>query len=131
MLNKFQLIGFVGFDPKVTVKDGRTSVFFTLATTERWKKDGEEKEKTDWHPITIYGKLAESIAEKHWVSKGSFLFLEGRIRQHSSKNEDGSFVNSTSFVVDQLRKLRKDEGSDSFSNGSDSSSDVSDDDIPF
>ncbi len=89
-LNKVQLIGRLGNDPKITAKDGQDKrmASFNLATNEDYNDtEGNKKEKTEWHKIVAFGKIAE-ICEK-FLEKGSEIYLEGRnnTRQYSKEGQ--------------------------------------------
>ena len=76
-LNKVILIGRLGKDPEVRYTQGGTPVAsFSVATSEKWKDNsGNPQEKTEWHKIVIWSKLAE--VAKRFLSKGSLVYLEG------------------------------------------------------
>jgi len=78
-LNRVSLIGNVGKDPEVRfLPSGDPVASFSLATSESWKdKSGEKQEKTEWHRIEVFGKLAEIVQQ--YVTKGSKLFVEGTL----------------------------------------------------
>jgi single-strand DNA-binding protein len=87
--NKIDLIGFVGRDPEVARKaDGQTlSAWFSVATTDRWTDGaGEKKERTQWHRVVFWDRLAETIAK--YVRQGSLLEVEGSL-QSSTYEKDG------------------------------------------
>ena len=76
MLNKVQLIGFLGADPEVRyTNDSEAIARVNIATSESWKKDGEKHEKTEWHRVVFFGKLAEIVGE--YLKKGSLVFVDG------------------------------------------------------
>ena len=79
-LNKIQLIGNLGRDPETkTTANGRPFCRFSVATTERWKDQaGQQQEKTEWHNIVVWGKLAE-ICGQH-IRKGSRCYIEGQMK---------------------------------------------------
>ena len=87
-LNKVMLIGHVGKDPEVRFTGSGTPVAsFSLATNESWKDaEGNQQERTDWHNIIAWKKLAEICGE--WLKKGSKVYIEGRIqtRDYDDKN---------------------------------------------
>lgn len=85
MVNKAILIGNVGKDPEVKEFNGNKLAKFSLATTKKWKKDGEPQEKTQWHNIQAWRGLAEVIEK--YVKKGMKLYIEGEIeyREHDGK----------------------------------------------
>ena len=97
-MNKLQLIGNLGKDPeKIPTKTGTTMVKLCVATTERGytKKDGTKvDDRTDWHNITVFGKLAE-ICDKY-LHKGSKIYIEGSLHYQQVKQEDGSVRTYTS-----------------------------------
>lgn len=91
MLNKAQVIGNLGADPRVaTAKNGSTIASFTVATTERGyttSSGAQVPERTEWHNVVCFGKLAE-IASKY-LRKGSKVFIEGKMRTRSYQGKDG------------------------------------------
>ena len=105
MLNKVQLIGFLGGDPDLRYTTGENQkavIKFSLATSESWKKDGEKQEKTEWHNIVIYGKLAEVASD--YLKKGSLVYLEGAIKTRSWE-KDGVTHYIAEIVVDSMKML--------------------------
>lgn len=106
-MNKVQLIGNLGKDPeKIPTKIGTTMVKLCVATTDRGytKKDGTKVEdRTDWHNITVFGKLAE-ICEKY-LRKGSKIYIEGSLHYQQVKQEDGSVKTYTSIDADNIEML--------------------------
>lgn len=106
-MNKLQLIGNLGKDPeKIPTKTGTTMVKLCVATTERGytKKDGTKvDDRTDWHNITVFGKLAE-ICEKY-LHKGSKIYIEGSLHYQQVKQEDGSTKTYTSIDADNIEML--------------------------
>lgn len=91
-LNQASLIGNVGKDPELRYTGGGTAVCnVSLATNESYKdKDGELVEKTAWHRVTAWGRLAEIIGEH--VEKGSRLFIQGRLTYGQYEDEDGKTI---------------------------------------
>jgi single-strand DNA-binding protein len=87
-LNKIMLIGNLGKDPEVKYTQAGTPIAtFSLATNESWKdQDGNAQERTEWHNIVAWGKLAEICGE--WLKKGKKVYIEGRIqtRSYDDKN---------------------------------------------
>ncbi len=103
MLNKVQLMGFLGADPDIRyTTDQKPIAKFSLATSESWKKDGEKQEKTEWHNIVMYGKLAEIAGD--YLKKGSLVHLEGAIKTRSW-DKDGETRYITEIVADSLKML--------------------------
>ena len=104
-VNKVILIGNIGKDPDVKVTaSGGTIVNLTLATSESWKdkQTGESQEKTEWHRIVIFGKLAEIAAQ--YVTKGSKLFIEGSL-QTRSYDKNGVTMYTTEIVANSMQML--------------------------
>jgi single-strand DNA-binding protein len=107
--NRVVLIGNVGKDPDVRyTASGIPVATFSLATSEIWKdKDGNQQERTDWHNIVAWRKLAEIIQEI--VKKGSRVLVEGKIQNRSfEKNGERRFI--TEIVADNILLLDSREG---------------------
>ena len=87
-LNKVMLIGNVGNDPDVrTTSSGKSIANMSLATTRKWKDgSGEQREKTEWHRLTVWGKLVDVV--ERYVKKGDRLYVEGRL-EYSESESDG------------------------------------------
>ncbi len=90
MINKVILIGNLGADPEIRYTQGGTPVAnFRIATTETWRnKEGGKEEHTEWHKIVAWRKLGEICGE--YLSKGSKVYLEGRIRTRKWQDRDGN-----------------------------------------
>jgi single-strand DNA-binding protein len=134
-VNKVILLGNVGKDPEIRSTGGGTMVAtFGLATTERAKDaQGNWQDKTEWHNIVAYGKVAEIIRD--YVKKGHKIFIEGRLttRNWDDKEHAGRKVYRTEIIVNDLSLLtgRDDAGgSGGYSRGSTSSSSASFDQRP-
>lgn len=100
-LNKLCLIGYVGQDPEVRyTADKQPVAVFSVATSESWKdKDtGETKERTQWHRIVTYNRLAETVATH--VKKGTQIYLEGRLQTRRWQDSLGAERQSTEVVID-------------------------------
>lgn len=150
-VNKVFLLGNVGKDPEIRSTGGGTMVAsFGLATSERYKdQQGNFQDRTEWHNIVAYARLAEIIRD--YVKKGSKLFIEGRIttRNWDDKEHAGRKVYRTEIIVSDLSLLSgRDEGSPGSNRSSGSTAgfdqrqpvgqddvaqqaEISDDDIPF
>jgi len=103
-MNKALLIGNLGSDPEVRETNGGTAVAnFTVATTEVRRKDGEREEHTEWHRVVAFGRLAEICGE--YLSKGSKVFIEGRIQTRKWEDKDGGARYTTEIVVNQMEML--------------------------
>lgn len=104
-VNKVILIGNLGKDPETRyMPDGNAVANFSIATTERWKdKNGDKQEKTEWHNIVAYRKLAEICGE--YLGKGSPVYIEGRIqtRKWQDKNNNDRYI--TEIVADRMQML--------------------------
>lgn len=110
-LNKVILIGNVGKDPEVKyMTNGDAVVNIGIATTETWKdKDGQRQERTHWHNVTAYRKLAEIIGE--YVKKGTNIYLEGKIEYQKYKDKEGVEKTSTNIIANDILMLSsKDSG---------------------
>ncbi|MDG2330063.1 MAG: single-stranded DNA-binding protein [Flavobacteriales bacterium] len=105
-VNKVILIGNLGKDPEVRYLEGGTAVAnFTLATSESFKdrNTGEKKSITDWHNIVVWRGLAE-LVEKY-LKKGSKIYVEGKLKTRSWKDQDGNTRYTTEIVADNLTML--------------------------
>jgi single-strand DNA-binding protein len=106
MLNKAQVLGNLGRDPEIRyTTDNKPIANISVATTETWKdKNGERQEKTEWHRVVVFGKLAE-IVEKY-LKKGSTVFFEGKL-QTRSWDKEGVTMYSTEIVLDGFGGVMK------------------------
>ena len=104
-VNKAIIVGHLGRDPEVRYRDSGDAVAnLSIATSETWKdKSGEKQEKTEWHRVVFFGKTAE-VAEKY-LSKGSLVFVEGRIQTRKWTDKDGVEKYSTEIVGDRMQML--------------------------
>ena len=99
-LNKASIIGNLGRDPEVRhTQSGDTVANLSVATSEKWtdRSSGERRERTEWHRVVVWGKLAE-IAEKY-LRKGSKVYLEGQIRTRKWQDNDGKDRYTTEIVL--------------------------------
>jgi single-strand DNA-binding protein len=105
MINKAILVGRLGKDPEVRyTPDGMMITNFTLATDEQRKdKNGERVQKTEWHRIVTFGKLAE-ICGKYLV-KGKLVFVEGRIQTRAWEDKEGGKRSTTEIIASDMRML--------------------------
>ncbi|MBN2438513.1 MAG: single-stranded DNA-binding protein [Deltaproteobacteria bacterium] len=105
MINKAILVGRLGADPEVRyTPDGAMVTNFRIATDEQWKdKNGEKVQRTEWHRIVTFGKLAE-ICGKYLV-KGKLVYLEGRIQTRSWEDKDGAKHFTTEIVASNMQML--------------------------
>ena len=104
-VNKVILIGNVGRDPEVKYSaDGNAIANLSLATSEQWKdKSGTKQEKTEWHRVSFFGKLAEIVGE--YVKKGSQVYVEGRLQTRKWQDKDGQDRYTTEIVADRMQML--------------------------
>lgn len=88
-VNKVILIGNLGADPEIRyTPSGSTVANFTVATREQWTgKDGEKEERTEWHRIVAWGRLAEICGE--YLHKGKQVYVEGRLQTRSWEDKEG------------------------------------------
>jgi single-strand DNA-binding protein len=104
MVNKAILIGNLGADPEVRYTQNGTAVAnFNLATTETWTKEGSKDEKTEWHRIVAFGRLGEICGE--YLSKGSKVYIEGRIQTRQWDDRDGNKRYTTEIVAREMKIL--------------------------
>jgi len=101
MINEVTLIGRVGKDPEA-MQNG--PVKFSMATTDKWKdkQTGEKKEKTQWHNVIVWGKLAEIAMQ--YIHKGNLVYLQGKI-EYGEYEKDGQKRYFTNIVAAQLKNL--------------------------
>ncbi len=134
-INKAILIGNLGADPELRYTTGGQAVAsFSIATTERYKsKDGEKQEKTEWHNIVCWARLAEIANE--YLKKGNPVYIEGRIQTRSYDDKDGIKRYRTEIVAQQLQLLGGRDQGGSRPAGQSSAPEPSmpsdDDDLPF
>jgi single-strand DNA-binding protein len=128
-LNKVQLIGHLGADPESRFTTSGSAVTnFNLATNESWRSaEGDTKEKTEWHRVVLFGKMAETAAE--FMKKGQLIYVEGRLQTRSWEDKDKVKRYTTEILCDNFTML----GRKSDNVGTDSSAKASeqDDDLPF
>lgn len=106
-VNKVILIGNLGRDPEVRyMTSGAAVCNFSIATSRRWKdKQGELQEETEWHNIVCYERTAEN-AEKY-LSKGSPVYIEGRLKTRKWEDKEGVTKYTTEVIVEQMQFLGK------------------------
>lgn len=116
-VNKAILIGNVGKDPEVRYTPNNTPVAtFSLATTESWKdQSGKQSERTDWHNLVVWGKLAEICRD--YVKKGQRIYVEGRIQSRSYDDKDNIKRYITEINVGDLVMLTPKNTSDEHHEG--------------
>jgi len=100
-INKVILIGNLGADPEVRyMPSGDAVANVSLATSESWKdrNTGEPQERTEWHRVVFFGKLAEIV--KQYLRKGSKVYVEGKLRTRKWQGQDGQDRYTTEVMVD-------------------------------
>ena len=105
-LNKVQLIGNLGADPKLhTFDNGGTVANVSIATSEKWKdkESGEVREHTEWHNLVFHNRLAEIARD--YLKKGSPIYVEGRLRTRKWQTEGGEDRYTTEIRVDEMQML--------------------------
>lgn len=104
-LNKVQLIGNLGNDPEVRyMSNGDAVTNISIATTESWKnKNGEKEERTEWHRVTFYRKLAEIAGE--YLKKGMPVYVEGKLVTRKWTDKAGVERHSTEIVSSDMKML--------------------------
>ena len=101
-VNKVILVGFLGQDPEIRyIPNGSAVAGLSLATSETWrdKQTGEEKERTEWHRVVLFGKLAEIAGE--YLRKGSQVYIEGQLQTRKWQDNSGVDRWTTEVVVKQ------------------------------
>jgi single-strand DNA-binding protein len=150
-VNKVILVGNLGKDPELKHTSSGTAVAtMTIATNERYKdKTGEWQDKTEWHNVVLWSRLAEIAAE--YLKKGRSVYVEGRLQTRSWEDKQGQKRYTTEIVANDLVLLggggggREDfaggrggsrtdfdqSGSGDFDSAPSRSTEITDDDIPF
>lgn len=106
-VNKVILIGFMGRDPEIRCSgDGGKVANLSLATSEIWRdrQSGEQKERTEWHRVVLFGKLAEVARE--FLRKGAQIYIEGQLRTRNWQDDSGVTRQVTAIMVDQSGTLQ-------------------------
>jgi single-strand DNA-binding protein len=104
-VNKVILVGNLGKDPESRyLPDGGAVCNFSIATTDKWKdKSGEQQERTEWHRVSTFAKLAEICGE--YLKKGSQVYIEGRLQTRKWQDKDGHDRYTTEIVADRMQML--------------------------
>lgn len=140
-INKVIIVGNLGQDPETRyMPSGGAVTNLRIATNESWKdkQTGEQKDRTEWHRVAMFGRLAEISAE--YLRKGSQVYIEGKLRTRKWQDKDGNDRYTTEIVADEMQMLggRSGGGAPAMSSSAEQSapsgggvSDDFDDDIPF
>ncbi|HKA44299.1 MAG TPA: single-stranded DNA-binding protein [Burkholderiales bacterium] len=109
-VNKVILIGNLGRDPEVRyMPEGGAVTNISIATTDTWKdKSGEKQERTEWHRVAFFGRLAEIAGE--YLKKGSQVYVEGALRTRKWQDKEGQERYTTEIVASEMRMLGRREG---------------------
>ena len=105
-INKVIVVGNLGGDPETRyMPSGSAVTNMTVATNESWKdkQTGEQKERTEWHKVAMFGRLAEIAAE--YLRKGSQVYIEGKLRTRKWQGKDGQDRYTTEIVADEMQML--------------------------
>lgn len=104
-VNKVILVGNLGRDPEMRyMPSGDALASFSIATTDSWKdKNGQKQERTEWHRISMFGKLAEIAGE--YLKKGSSVYIEGRLQTRKWQDKEGNERQTTEVVADRMQML--------------------------
>lgn len=105
-VNKVMLVGNCGKDPETRyMPSGGAVTNISIATSESWKdkQSGEQKEKTEWHNLVFFGKLAEIVAE--YVKKGSQIYVEGSLQTRKWQDKDGNDRYTTDIKCHEMQML--------------------------
>ena len=102
-INKVILVGYLGQDPEVRIMpNGNTVANFSVATSETWKdkQTGETRDRTEWHRVVVFGKLAEIAGE--YVKKGTQVYLEGQLQTRKWQDQAGIDRYTTEVVINPI-----------------------------
>jgi len=119
-INKVILVGNLGNDPEVRyTPSGAAVTTISIATTESWKdKEGNKQEKTEWHRVVFFGRLAEIAGE--YLKKGSQVYVEGKLRTNKWQDQSGQDRYTTEILANEMQMLggrSGDTGSGGFGGG--------------
>jgi len=105
-INKVILVGHLGRDPEVRyAPSGQAIANVTIATSEQWKdkNTGEKQERTEWHRVVFFSRLAEIAGE--YLKKGSQVYIEGRLQTRKWQDKDGNDRYTTEIVANEMQML--------------------------
>lgn len=105
-VNKVVLVATLGKDPEVRYgQSGNAMANVTMATSEQWKdkQTGEKKEKTEWHRVVFFNRLAEIVAE--YLKKGSQVYIEGKLQTRKWTDKEGNDKYTTEIVANEMQML--------------------------
>lgn len=110
-VNKVILVGNLGKDPEVRYSpDGKAVTNVTMATSETWKDKttGEKQERTEWHRVVFFSRLAEIAGE--YLKKGAQIYVEGRLQTRKWQDKEGKDRYTTEIVANEMQMLGSREG---------------------
>lgn len=109
-VNKVILVGRLGKDPETRyMTNGEAVTNVSLATSESWKdKAGEKQERTEWHNLVFYRRLAEVAGE--YLKKGSMVYIEGKLQTRKWQDKEGKDRYTTEVIVNEMQMLGSKEG---------------------
>ena len=125
-INKVIIVGNLGADPDSrAMPSGNAVTNISVATSESWndRETGEKQEKTEWHRVVFFNRLAEIAAQ--YLKKGSQVYVEGKLQTRKWEDKEGNERWTTEVVANQMQMLGNNDSSYSFNQ------DISDEDIPF
>ncbi len=105
-INKVIIVGNLGQDPETRyMPSGSAVTNFTVATNESWKdkQTGEQRDRTEWHRVAMFNRLAEIAAE--YLRKGSQVYIEGKLRTRKWQGQDGQDRYTTEIIADEMQML--------------------------
>ena len=105
-INKVILVGNLGADPETRyMPSGSAVTNLSIATSESWKdkQTGEQKDRTEWHKVAMFNRLAEIAAE--YLRKGSQVYIEGKLRTRKWQDRDGNDRWTTEIIADEMQML--------------------------
>ncbi len=104
-VNKVILVGRLGADPEIRYTQGGAAVAnFNIATSENWTdRDGQKQERTEWHRIVVWGKMAETCSQ--FLGKGRQVFVEGRLQTRQWDDKEGNKRYTTEIVANTVQFL--------------------------
>ena len=105
-INKVILVGHLGQDPEVKyMPSGSAVANISVATSESWKdkQTGEQKDRTEWHRVVFYARLAEIVGE--YLRKGSQIYVEGRLQTRKWQDQNGNDKYTTEIIANEMQML--------------------------
>lgn len=110
-VNKVIIVGNVGKDPEIKFSGSGAGIAnLTVATSESWKdkQTGQRQEKTEWHRVVFFNRLAEIVGE--YIKKGSKVYIEGKLQTRKWQDQSGQDRYTTEIVANEMQMLDSREG---------------------